>query len=64
MARIPLPTGNFLKLKTAVVPINFPFVNGLDVFINYSLQIHRKHNQLKDHENKWTLPLLYPNGQF
>lgn len=55
MARIPRPNETLLKLETAVVSINMPFLIVLHTFIDLSLQLVLKHNRLRLWEHMYII---------
>lgn len=61
-AKVPLPQKEEIDIKTHVVPINVPFLIGLDIFIEHGLIMDLGSYKLISKDKKWELPLQYLGG--
>ena len=59
--RIPTPS-SFLTIRTDVVPVNIPFLFGLDVMRKFSLQPLVIKEELESLGQSWRLPLTFYHG--
>lgn len=62
ITRLPLPNKTFLGFQTNVVPINIPFLIGIDLFKWFSLQLYSPNNTLYNSSKKRELPPIFMNG--
>jgi hypothetical protein len=60
--RIPTPNNSFLLLQVEVVPVNVPFLIGLDVLDIFSLNVDTVHNKLCAPKAGWEIQLIRKMG--